>query len=529
MALAMTRRSKPSLAAVRADQDELSAADTLEDERVGYSEPYETVSLDQRFASRPDDGGGDLEDAEGDDRESAAEVETRAPAEAPAPAKVRKRRGWAWLVGIVVLVIGATAVFEELPNEGQQPSLNPSQSQTQATSSRGPSGPVPVTIGDVTKRDVPVYLDGLGTVQASNTVAIHSQLDGKLQSVNFVEGQLVHKGDVLAVVDPRPFQAALDQAKAKKGEDEAQLVSDEKDLARFKDLATKGAGTVQSVDQQQAKVNAEQATIEADQAGIESAEVQLSFATITAPIDGRVGIRQVDAGNIVHASDTTPITVLTALTPAVVIFTLPQRDLTAIRKAMQKGEVQVLAMDQDNTKELGQGKLLLIDNQIDQLTSTIRLKASFPNQDERLWPGEFVHAHVETEFLKDATVIPSAAVQRNPQGLFVWVVKDDGSAETRPIKAGPTRDDMTVVESGLQPGEKVVVNGQYRLRPGAKVQPTPGDQPTAAAEKAPSAGKQATTASDGGATHAAARDAAAPDAASTGQGSKGAEPAASSP
>jgi multidrug efflux system membrane fusion protein len=239
----------------------------------------------------------------------------------------------------------------------------------------------------------------------------------------------------------------------------------------------KGAGTAQAVDQQQAKVDALKATIASDQAGIENAETQLSYATITAPIDGRVGFRLVDAGNIVHAGDQTPITVLTGLTPTMVIFTLPQRNLPAVQDAMAKGEVQVAALDQDNTHELGQGKLLLIDNQIDQTTSTIRLKASFPNKDERLWPGEFVHARVLIETLKDAVTIPSAAVQRNSQGLLTWVIKPDNTAENRPITGGPSLNDMTGVKSGLKPGEQVVVSGQFRLRPGVKVQPTPMQGP----------------------------------------------------
>ena len=273
-------------------------------------------------------------------------------------------------------MLGATFVLEGTPPE--QTSQSPAKQQT---------APQPVTVTEASTRDVPIVLDGLGTVQASNTVAIRSQVDGKLASVNFVEGQQVKKGDTLAVVDQRPFTAVLDQAKAKRAEDEAQLVSDQKDLDRFQDLVRKGAGTQQAVDQQQAKVDNLKATIEADQAGIESAETQLSFATITAPIDGRVGFRQVDAGNIVHANDATPITILTAIKPAWAIFTLPQRDLSPVREAMRKGDVPALAFDQDNTRELAKGTLLLIDNQIDQLTSTIRLKASFPNEDERLWPG----------------------------------------------------------------------------------------------------------------------------------------------
>jgi multidrug efflux system membrane fusion protein len=378
--------------------------------------------------------------------------------EEPETGTGRKRSKLAWLFGITALVLGATFVLQRNPPE-----------DTSQAPAKAQAAPMPVTVTEVSTRDVPIYLDGLGTVQASNTVAIRSQVDGKLASVNFVEGQQVKKGDTLAVVDQRPFTAVLGQAKAKRAEDEAQLVSDQKDLDRFQDLVRKGAGTQQAVDQQQAKVDNLKATIEADQAGIESAETQLSFATITAPIDGRVGFRQVDAGNIVHAGDATPVTVLTEIKPAWVIFTLPQRDLASVREAMLKGDVPALAFDQDNTRELAKGTLLLIDNQIDQLTSTIRLKASFPNEDERLWPGEFVRVRVLANTLKNAVTIPSAAIQRSSQGVFAWVVKPDNTVENRPIEAGPSADDMTMVTSGLKAGERIVVSGQYRLRPGAKV------------------------------------------------------------
>jgi membrane fusion protein, multidrug efflux system len=338
---------------------------------------------------------------------------------------------------------------------------------------------VPVTVTDVTTSDVPVYLDGLGTVQANNAVAIRTQVDGKLQSVNFVEGQQVRKGDVLAVVNPRPYQAALDQTKAKRVEDEAQLVSDQKDLDRFKTLVTKGAGTQQAVDQQQAKVGNLKATIEVDQAAIESAETQLSYATIIAPIDGNVGFRQVDAGNIVHAADQIPITVLTQIQPALAVFTLPQRDLGPVREAMLKSSVNVLAFDQDNTHEMAAGALLLIDNQIDQTTSTIRLKARFTNEDKRLWPGEFVRVRVLIDTLKDAATVPAAVVQRSSQGPFAWVIAEDNTAESRPIVVGPADGDRIVVANGLKPGERVVVSGQYRLRQGSKVEAKTLDAPLA--------------------------------------------------
>jgi len=393
------------------------------------------------------------------------------PEEVPAPVDepanpARKRGASAWLTALVVLTLGALLIVDRSPTE--KTGATPDKTASNSDRKQGPP-PVPVTAAEVGVRDMPIYFEGLGTVQASNTVAIHSQVDGKLQSVNFTEGQRVKAGHVLAIVDPRPFQAVLDQAKAKKAQDQAQLVSDAKDLARFQDLVKKGAGTQQAVDQQQAKVDALNATIASDQAGIENAETQLSYATITAPISGRVGFRQVDAGNIVHAGDQTPITVLTDLTPTMVVLTLPQRDLADVQDAMAKGEVTVIAMDQDNVHELGKGELLLIDNQIDQTTSTIRLKASFPNEDERLWPGEFIRARVLVRMLRDAVVIPQGAVQRNSQGLLAWVIDADNTAENRPIEGGPTVDGMTVVKSGLKSGDRVVVSGQYRLKPGVKV------------------------------------------------------------
>jgi multidrug efflux system membrane fusion protein len=337
-----------------------------------------------------------------------------------------------------------------------------------AMHARAPA-PIPVTVAHATAEDVPIYLDGLGTVQASNTIAIRTQTNGTLQSVNFVEGQQVHKGDVLAVIDPRPLQAALDQAIAKKAEDEAQLISAQKDLYRDQTLVQRSFQTQQVLDQQQAKVDQLKATIQADQALIENAQVQLSYATIVAPIDGRVGFRQVDAGNIVHTTDPNPLTVLTQIRPAWVIFTLPQSDLGVIREAMLKGPVSVLAFDQDDAKQVSEGQLLLIDNQIDQATSTIRLKATFANTDDRLWPGEFVHAHIQAQTRDNAVTIPPAAVQRGPDGLYVWVVDGGGAVAQRLIKTIPIDNKTTVVTSGVATGEQVVVNGQSRLEPGARV------------------------------------------------------------
>lgn len=345
-----------------------------------------------------------------------------------------------------------------------------------------PEPRVPVTVATVARQDVPIYRAALGTVQAFNTVTVRTQLDGPLQSINFKEGQEVHRGDTLAVIDPRPLQASLDQTTAKKAEDEAQLVAARKDLARFKELATRQSGTQQSVDQQQGKVDQLIATIAADQGAIEAAQTQLSYTTIKAPIDGRVGFRQVDAGNIVHAGDQNPLTVLTQIRPAVIVFTLPQRDLTPVREAMLRGPVVVQAFDQDNVRQLAEGTLLLIDNQIDQTTGTIRLKASFPNDDERLWPGEFVRIRIRVDTRTNVVTVPPAVVQRNGDGLYAWVVTVGGTAEQRPIATTPVDSGPTIVDRGLEGGEHVVVNGQSRLQPGSPVEAKPDTPTTAAAD-----------------------------------------------
>jgi len=348
--------------------------------------------------------------------------------------------------------------------------------------------PVPVTVAAATQHDVPIYYDALGTAQAFNTVAIRAQVTGQLVSIDFRQGQDVSKGDVLAKIDPAPFQAALDQNVAKRSEDEAQLIDAQKDLARFTILAKRDFETQQNVDLQQAKVDQLKATIDADQAAIEATQTQLNFATITAPIDGVVGFRQVDIGNIIHTTDPNPLTVLTQVKPCVVIFTLPQGDLGPVRESMLHGTVAVLAYDQNDKEQLAQGRLLLIDIQIDQSTSTMRLKAEFPNENERLWPGEFVHIRILITTQKDAVTIPPVAVQRGPDGFYVWVIKPDNTAEQRAIDAQIVSDDTAIAAKGLSPGERVVVNGQSRLDVGSHVEIRPSSaQPNAQ----PSAQQQA--------------------------------------
>ncbi|MGD9844348.1 MAG: efflux RND transporter periplasmic adaptor subunit [Variibacter sp.] len=323
---------------------------------------------------------------------------------------------------------------------------------------------VPVSVVAAKRQDVPIYLSGLGSVQAANTIAVHVQVDGVLQSVEFKEGQSVKKGQLLARIDPRVYQAALEQAKAKKAQDQAQLVSAETDLNRFVTLLSRNAETQQNVDHQRALVAQIKATIDADQAAIDSAQVQVDFTSITSPVDGRVGIRQVDPGNVVHAADQTPLVTVTQVKPISVIFTLPATELDNVRDALRKGPVAVTAFDQDNVKALGTGTLLLIDNIIDQTTSTIRLKAVFANEDERFWPGEFVNARVHLETKTGVLAVPETAIQRGPQGLTAWVVTPRQTAELRNIQAGPTEGGKKIVTAGLTEGDRVVTNGQYRLQ-----------------------------------------------------------------
>jgi multidrug efflux system membrane fusion protein len=337
-----------------------------------------------------------------------------------------------------------------------------------ATQAAGPPM-VPVTVAEATQHDVPIYYDALGTVAAYNTVAIRAQVTGQLISVDFRQGQEVHQGDVLAKIDPAPLKAVLDQAVAKKADDQAQLVSAQKDFARFTTLATKNFETQQNVDLQQAKVDHFKSSIDADQGAIEAAQTQLAYTTIIAPIDGVVGFRQVDVGNIIHTTDPNPLTVLTQIKPCTVIFTLPQSDLGPVREAMLRGAVSVLAFDQNGKEQLAEGHLLLIDNQIDQTTSTIRLKAEFPNENERLWPGEFVRIRLLITTYKDAVTVPPVAVQRGPDGFYVWVIKPGNTVEQRPIGAQIVNDDTAIATKGLAAGEHVVTNGQSRLDVGSHV------------------------------------------------------------
>jgi membrane fusion protein, multidrug efflux system len=328
---------------------------------------------------------------------------------------------------------------------------------------------IPVIATTAERQNVSDYLTGLGTVQAFNRVTVHVRVDGELQDIHFTEGQFVHVGDLLAQIDPRPFRAALDQAKAKKAQDQAQLISAQKDLVRAKTLIDKNFQTQQVLDQTQARVDQLLATIDADQAMIENAETQLGYTTIASPIEGVVGLRLIDKGNIVHANDPGGLVVITQVQPIAVIFSLPQDYLQNITSAMKQGALKVIAYSRDNFTKLGEGTLLLIDNQIDAATGTLRLKASFPNQDEALWPGQFVNARLELTVRRGTVAVPAQVVQRGPESLYAYVIREDQTVERRTIKVGPVRDGLAVIEAGLMPGERVVVDGQFKLRPGAKV------------------------------------------------------------
>jgi membrane fusion protein, multidrug efflux system len=345
-----------------------------------------------------------------------------------------------------------------------------SEPPTEAAARTAPA--IPVIVTTVQRHDVSDYLTGLGTVQAFNRVTIHVRVDGELQEVNFIEGQFVHAGDVLAKIDPRPLQAALDQARAKKAQDEATQVALEKDLERFTTLAFKSFESQQNVDLQQAKVGQGRASIDADKAAIEYAEVQLGYTTIASPISGRTGMRLIDKGNIVHPNDPGGLVVITQVQPISVVFSLPQDHLTAIAAAMKRGPLRVDAYSRDDATRLGEGTLVLIDNQIDVATGTLRLKATFDNKDEALWPGEFVNARLQLAMRTNVVAIPAQVLQRAQNALYVYVVAQNQTAERRLVKVGPVRDGLAVVEDGLSPGERVVVDGQFKLRPGSKVAPS---------------------------------------------------------
>jgi membrane fusion protein, multidrug efflux system len=317
--------------------------------------------------------------------------------------------------------------------------------------------------------DVPVYLQGLGTVQAFYTVTVTARVDGELEKVAFTEGRMVHKGDLLALIDPRPNRAAYEQAVATKVKDEAQLKNAQLDLERYTQLQPQDLASKQTLDTQRALVDQLAAQIKVDQAVIDNARTQLDYTRIVSPIDGRTGIRLIDPGNIVHASATTGIVVVTQVQPISVVFTLPEEQLGAVGAALSAGPVKVTTVARDGGKVLDEGTLGLIDNQIDQPTGSVRLKATFANENNTLWPGQYVDARVLVRTAKNALTIPDAAVQLGANGPFTYVVKQDSTVEARPLHVSEGSNGLTIVTNGLHAGEIVVTSNQYRLQPGAHV------------------------------------------------------------
>jgi multidrug efflux system membrane fusion protein len=385
----------------------------------------------------------------------------------------RARRGATWLIVLLAL---AGIGYYFFTSGSHVASRNPR--------SFTPQGPVPVVAVAAKRADVPVYLDAVGTVRALNTVTVRAQVDGKLLSVNFKEGDDVKKGDVLAQIDPTLFQAALDQAVAKKAQDEAQLANAKNDLERYERLAATNAINRQQADTQKALVAQYAALVQADQAAIDNARATLGYTKIVAPIDGRTGIRQVDAGNIIHASDTNGIVVLTQVTPIAVMFNLPQQNLDRVNAAFAKRPLQVEALRSDTDEVVAHGALTVIDNQVDQSTGTVKLKAEFPNPDLQLWPGQFLNVRLLIDTLKQVVVVPTGAVQRGPKGTFVYVVKDDNSVATQPITVRQQDEDQAVIASGLEPPQRVVTTGFARLTEGTKVAASaPGEPPPATPQR----------------------------------------------
>jgi multidrug efflux system membrane fusion protein len=350
----------------------------------------------------------------------------------------------------------------------------------EAATHDAPQG-IAVTTAAATQTDVPIYLQGLGTVQAFYTVTVTARVDGELQKIGFTEGQTVRKGDLLAQIDPRPNQAAYQQAVATKAKDAAQLANAVRDFDRYTVLQPQDLASKQTVDTQRALVDQLNAQLQIDQAQIDNARTQLDYTRIISPIEGRTGVRLIDPGNIVHAADTTGIVVVTQVQPIAVIFTLPEEDLGAVGAALAAGPVKVTTEARNGGNELDEGTLSLIDNQIQQATGTMKLKAIFKNERNTLWPGQYVNARVLVRTDRRAVTIPSAAVQLGPNGPFTYVVKIDSTVDARPLKIGDESNGMTIVTSGLTLHERVVTTNQYRLQAGSRVRVTAAAAPAPAA------------------------------------------------
>ena len=373
-----------------------------------------------------------------------------------------KSRRVAWVV--VLAAVGAFFV-------GCSSSSDPKQGKAQAA---GPARAVSVAVAPVEKQDVPVYLSGLGSVTAFNTANIKSRVDGQIMKVNVREGQDVRQGELLIEIDSRPFQVQVEQLQAQLFRDQAQLRDAKLNLERYTALLPSGSIAQQQVDTQKALVDQLEGTVRNDQAQIDSAKLNITYSHITAPFSGRIGLRQVDPGNIVHASDTNPMLILTQLQPIAVIFTLPEDVLPRVAAQMRRGQLEVDAFSRDDQTKLATGKLLTIDNQIDPTTGTAKLKAVFENKENNLWPNQFVNADLRVETRKNSTVLPTAAILRGPQGAFVYTVNADKTVQDKPVTIALTQGDITVVSDGVSPGDTVVTDGQDKLQRGSRIEPRSG-------------------------------------------------------
>jgi membrane fusion protein, multidrug efflux system len=383
-----------------------------------------------------------------------------------------KRSAWLWVLVAAVVLAGSWYYYRSARATSQA-----QDSGTAATAGKGRSGAgnfvVPVVVAPTQRGDIPVYFNGLGSVTAFNTVTIRSRVDGQLVRIAFKEGQFVRQGDLLAEIDPRPFQVQLEQAQGQLAKDQAQRRDAEVNLERFKLLFKEGVIPQQQLDTQAALVGQFDGAITSDQAQIDNAKLQLTYCRITAPISGRIGLRLVDAGNIVHAADANGMLVITQLQPISVIFSLPQDQLPQVDAKLRAGvQLPVEAYDRDDTAKIATGKLATIDNQIDQTTGTYKLKSIFTNEDNGLFPNQFVNVHLLVDTKRNLLIIPAAAIQRGPQGTYVYAIADGNTAKIRSVTIAQTTGNNIGLSSGLQPGELVVIDGQDKLQDGSKVNPT---------------------------------------------------------
>lgn len=382
-----------------------------------------------------------------------------------------------WIAVAVAALIAAIIGWRLLGPDGAAPNRGPA-------GARDGNAPVPVTVVAARTEDVPVYLTALGTVQALNTVTVSAQVSGQLLAVHFAEGQQVRKDDLIAEIDPRSYQAALDQAAAKLKQDQAQLAASRSTLQRYQDLIAKNFVSAQDLENQRQVVRQQEALVAGDQAALDNARVQLGFTRIKAPIDGLAGIRQIDVGNLVQANGSA-IVVLTQVQPLNVIFNLPQQDMAKVREA-DATPLAVTALSRSDARPIAEGVLKVIDNSIDPATATFKLKAEFPNSDNRLWPGQFVNVRLAVRTVKDGIVVPATGIQQGPDGEYAWVVQDDSTVRMQPVVSASTVEGGSVlIAEGLAAGVRVVTEGQFRLKTGTRVVPmAPGEvaPPTAPAE-----------------------------------------------